>query len=63
MGPVAVVQIELNPWTLDIEGEVGTHLLTTCRELGVALVTFSPLRRGFLIGRFVVPAKDVDISA
>lgn len=53
MGPIAAVQIEYNPWTLDIEGEVGTHLLATCRELGVAVVTFSPLGRGFLTGRFV----------
>lgn len=55
MGPIAAVQIEYNPWTLDIEGDVGTHLLETCRELGVAIVTFSPLGRGFLTGRFAVP--------
>lgn len=57
MGPVTAVQIEYNPWTLDIEGEVGTHLLATCRELGVAIVTFSPLGRGFLTGRFAVPRR------
>lgn len=54
MGPIAAVQIEYNPWTLDIEGEVGTHLLATARELGVAVVTFSPLGRGFLTGRFAL---------
>lgn len=52
MHPVSAVQIEYNPWTLDIEGESGTHLLHTCRELGVAIVTYSPLGRGFLTGKF-----------
>lgn len=61
MGPVAAVQIEYNPWTLDIEGEVGTQLLATCRELGVAIVTFSPLGRGFLTGRFAVSRLRIDI--
>ncbi|KAI0096772.1 Aldo/keto reductase-like protein [Nemania sp. FL0031] len=50
--PVAAVQIEYNPWSLDIETEVGTNLLATCRELGVAIVAYSPLGRGFLTGRF-----------
>lgn len=49
--PVAAVQIEYNPWTLDIETEVGTNLLATCRELGVAVVAYSPLGRGFITGR------------
>ena len=53
LGPVSAVQIEYNPWTLDIESEVGTNLLATCRELGVGVVTFSPLGRGFLTGRLV----------
>ena len=35
---------------LDIEQESGTHLLQTCRELGVALVCYSPLGRGLLTG-------------
>ncbi|KAJ8129481.1 hypothetical protein O1611_g4152 [Lasiodiplodia mahajangana] len=50
--PVAAVQIEYNPWSLDIETEAGTNLLATCRELGVAIVAYSPLGRGFLTGRF-----------
>ncbi|KAI0517896.1 Aldo/keto reductase-like protein [Xylaria bambusicola] len=49
---VTAVQIEYNPWTLDIETEAGTNLLATCRELGVATVAYSPLGRGFLSGRF-----------
>ncbi len=50
--PVTAVQIEYNPWSLDIETEAGTNLLTTCRELGVAIVAYSPLGRGFLSGKF-----------
>ncbi|KAF2965750.1 hypothetical protein GQX73_g7839 [Xylaria multiplex] len=50
--PIAAVQIEYNPWSLDIETEAGTNLLATCRELGVAIVAYSPLGRGFLSGRF-----------
>ena len=50
--PVSAVQIEYSPWSMDIETENGTHLLRTCRELGVAVVTYSPLGRGFLTGKF-----------
>jgi aryl-alcohol dehydrogenase-like predicted oxidoreductase len=50
--PISAVQVEYNPWTLDIESETGTNLLRTCRELGVAVVTYSPLGRGFLTGRY-----------
>lgn len=49
--PISAVQIEYNPWTLDIEDDAGTNLLATCRELGVAVVPYSPLGRGFLTGR------------
>ncbi|KAI0181564.1 Aldo/keto reductase-like protein [Hypoxylon sp. FL1284] len=38
--------------TLDIENEIGTNLLATCRELGVAVVSYSPLGKGFLTGAF-----------
>lgn len=56
MHPISAAQIEYNPWTLDIESDSGTHLLRTCRELGVAIVTYAPLGRGFLTGRY----KSVD---
>lgn len=54
------MQIEYSPWTLDIEGDSGTNLLGTCRELGVAVVPYSPLGRGFLTGRYVVQLKPID---
>lgn len=46
--PVAAVQTEYSLWTRDVEVEV----LPTCRELGIGLVAYSPLGRGFLTGRF-----------
>ncbi|TPX32134.1 hypothetical protein SmJEL517_g04727 [Synchytrium microbalum] len=51
--PVAAVQVEFSPWTLDIETN---GLLDACRELGVSIVAYSPLGRGFLTGRF----KSID---
>ncbi|SCO88958.1 related to pyridoxine 4-dehydrogenase [Fusarium oxysporum] len=50
--PIHAVQVEYNPWTLDIEGAPGTHLLRTARELGVAIVAYSPLGRGIMTGKY-----------
>ncbi|MHB1162261.1 MAG: aldo/keto reductase [Chloroflexota bacterium] len=44
--PIAALQSEYSLWTRDPEGEI----LETLRELGIALVPFSPLGRGFLTG-------------
>jgi aryl-alcohol dehydrogenase-like predicted oxidoreductase len=44
------VEIEYSAFVLDIEGPTGTNLLSTCRELGVAIVAYSPLGRGLLTG-------------
>lgn len=46
--PVAAVQTEYSLWTREVENAV----LPTCRELGIGLVAYSPLGRGFLTGRF-----------
>ncbi|KAJ2336915.1 hypothetical protein GGH92_007641 [Coemansia sp. RSA 2673] len=46
--PIAAVQSEYNAWTLDIETN---GVLDACRELGVTLVAYSPLGRGFLSGQ------------
>lgn len=45
--PITAVQSEFSLWTRDIE-ENG--VLSTCRELGIGVVPFSPLGRGFLSG-------------
>ena len=47
--PIAALQSEYSLWTRDVEGN---GVLSTCRELGIAFVPFSPLGRGFLTGRF-----------
>jgi aryl-alcohol dehydrogenase-like predicted oxidoreductase len=46
--PISAVQTEYSLWSRDVEAEV----LPTLRELGISLVAYSPLGRGFLSGRF-----------
>jgi aryl-alcohol dehydrogenase-like predicted oxidoreductase len=46
--------MEYSPFSLDIESEQ-TNLLKTCRKLGVALVAYSPLGRGFVTGQLKSP--------
>ena len=45
--PLSAVQSEYSLWTRDPESEV----LSTLRELGIGLVAYSPLGRGFLTGQ------------
>lgn len=45
--PIAAVQNEYSPWSRNVE----LGLLEAAKELGVALVAFSPTARGFLAGR------------
>jgi aryl-alcohol dehydrogenase-like predicted oxidoreductase len=45
--PITALQSEYSPWSTDIENDI----LPTIRELGIALVAYSPLGRGFLTGR------------
>lgn len=45
--PIAAVQMEYSPFALEIESGQ-TELLKTARELGVKIVAYSPLGRGFL---------------
>jgi aryl-alcohol dehydrogenase-like predicted oxidoreductase len=49
--PITALQTEYSLWTRDPEPEV----LPTCRELGIGFVSYSPLGRGFLSGRFSSP--------
>ncbi|MEU8438673.1 aldo/keto reductase [Streptomyces sp. NPDC029216] len=46
--PIAALQSEWSLWTRDLEAEVAP----VCRELGIGMVPFSPLGRGFLTGRY-----------
>jgi aryl-alcohol dehydrogenase-like predicted oxidoreductase len=49
--PITALQSEWSLWTRDLEGEV----LGTARRLGIGLVPFSPLGRGFLTGAITSP--------
>ncbi|MGA5207090.1 aldo/keto reductase [Streptomyces variegatus] len=55
--PIAAVQSEWSLFSRDIE----THVVPAARDLGVALVAYSPLGRGFLTGSFT--NADQDLSA
>jgi aryl-alcohol dehydrogenase-like predicted oxidoreductase len=55
--PIAALQSEYSLWSRDIE----TDIIDTCRELGITIVPYSPLGRGFLTGairRFEDLAED-----
>ncbi len=45
--PITALQSEFSLWTRDLEGEI----LGVCRELGIGIVPYSPLGRGFLTGK------------
>ena len=57
--PVGAVQTEYSLWTRNVE----LGVLETCRELGIALVAFSPLGRGALCNELKDPAtlEDSDL--
>lgn len=48
--PISAVQMEYSAFALDIE-RPETDFLHTCRQLGVAVVSYSPLGRGLLTGQ------------
>jgi len=51
---IDAVQIEYSPWALDIENP-DIALLQTARELGVAIIAYSPIGRGMLSGTIRSP--------
>ncbi|GJN11889.1 hypothetical protein PR202_ga30124 [Eleusine coracana subsp. coracana] len=42
--PITAVQLEWSLWSRDVEADI----IPTCRELGIGIVAYSPLGRGFL---------------
>ncbi len=50
--PIAALQSEYSLWTRDLEPKI----LPVCEELGIGVVAYSPLGRGFLTGAF----KQID---
>jgi len=58
--PLTALQTEYSLWTRDVEKEI----LPVCRELGIGFVSYSPLGRGFLSGRFAkLDELDADDEA
>ena len=53
--PISALETEYSLWTRDVERDI----LATVRELGIGLVAYAPLGRGFLTGRFRRP-DDLD---
>jgi aryl-alcohol dehydrogenase-like predicted oxidoreductase len=54
--PISALQSEYSLWTRDLESAV----LPVCEELGIGVVAYSPLGRGFLTGAF---SKPEDIAS
>ena len=55
--PVTALQNEYSLWTRGVEAD---GVLATCEELGIGLVAFSPLGRGFLTGAMSKDTKLAD---
>ncbi len=57
--PITALQTEYSLWTRDVEQDI----LSTCRDLGIGFVAYSPLGRGFLSGKIrdtaQLPPEDV----
>jgi aryl-alcohol dehydrogenase-like predicted oxidoreductase len=53
--PITALQSEYSLWSRDLEATI----LPTCEELGIGVVAYSPLGRGFLAGAFKSP-EDLD---
>ncbi|KAG1905976.1 NADP-dependent oxidoreductase domain-containing protein [Suillus fuscotomentosus] len=50
--PIAAVEIEVSPWEY---GEEAKKVIATAEELGIAVIAYSPLGRGFLTGQIKRP--------
>ncbi|MEU1906671.1 aldo/keto reductase [Streptomyces hygroscopicus] len=57
--PIAAVQSEWSLFSRDVEDGGGNSVVATAAELGVALVPYSPLGRGFLTGSFVNAEREL----
>ncbi|KAE8010045.1 hypothetical protein FH972_006443 [Carpinus fangiana] len=56
--PITAVQMEWSLWTRDIEEEI----IPLCRELGIGIVPYSPLGRGFFAGKGIVESLAANSS-
>ncbi|KAM3754573.1 hypothetical protein ACB098_03G175800 [Castanea mollissima] len=57
--PITAVQLEWSLWSRDVEEEI----IPTCRELGIGIVAYSPLGRGFFSSgsKFLENLTDDDV--
>jgi aryl-alcohol dehydrogenase-like predicted oxidoreductase len=55
--PITAVQMEWSLWTRDLEEDI----VPTCRELGIAIVPYSPLGKGFFAGSKLTGAQEGDM--
>ncbi|KDP40235.1 hypothetical protein JCGZ_02233 [Jatropha curcas] len=56
--PITAVEMEYSLWSREIENDI----VPVCRELGIGIVAYSPLGRGFFAGKAVVeslPKKSI----
>lgn len=54
--PITAVQIEYSLWSRDVEEDI----IPTCNELGIGIVPYSPLGRGFFSGLKTAELSDSD---
>jgi len=54
--PIAAVEIEVSPWSYEEETK---KVIATAKDLGIAVVAYSPLGRGFLTGK-IKSRADLD---
>ncbi|KAL2622331.1 hypothetical protein R1flu_002536 [Riccia fluitans] len=54
--PITAVQIEYSLWARDVEEDI----IPTCQELGIGIISYSPLGRGFFSGKNISELTDDD---
>jgi aryl-alcohol dehydrogenase-like predicted oxidoreductase len=54
--PIAALQIEWSLWTREVE----ETSIPVCRELGIGIVSYAPLGRGFLTGQLAFDSLSTD---
>ncbi|KAG6551800.1 hypothetical protein Mapa_006617 [Marchantia paleacea] len=54
--PITAIQLEWSLWSRDIEDEI----IPVCRELGIGIVSYSPLGRGFFAGKAILDKLEED---
>lgn len=57
VAPIHFIEVEYSAWETVMERN---GVIATAKELGIAVLAYSPLGRGFLTGRFKTPADFVN---